>query len=243
MAIPPEVDGTVRLVRRERPRADGPLIDGAKALFPGTTAVDRGGGAPVAFRARLRQFRELLPAGRHFRDRQPHQQRPGQERGNHRQEPDDPDHDQEDGPDRDAERYGVRGFVGLRPGSDPPAGAADAVPEGHPDRRLQHHHPQEQCPARPAAHRVHLSGDLPAVLLHAVADARRRLAGHELRQVPRQADHQGHAQDHVRRRGRGGRGDRGAPGDQGIPAEPGQVPGHRGQDPQGRAALRPARHR
>jgi hypothetical protein len=42
MAIPPEVDGTVRLVRRERPRADGPLIDGAKALFPSTTAVDRG---------------------------------------------------------------------------------------------------------------------------------------------------------------------------------------------------------
>ena len=50
-------------------------------------------------------------------------------------------------------------------------------------------------------------------------------------------------EDHVRRRGRGRRGHRGTPGDQGVPAEPRQVPGHRGQDPQGRAAVRPARHR
>src|SRR5260370_36926992 len=108
MAIPPEVDGTVRLVRRERPRADGPLIDGAKALFPGTAAADRGRGAPLAFRARLRQFGEFLPAGRHLGDRQPHQQPPGQERGNHRQEPDDPDHYQEYRPDPEPARYAVR---------------------------------------------------------------------------------------------------------------------------------------
>ena len=39
------------------------------------------------------------------------------------------------------------------------------------------------------------------------------------------------------------RGGRGAPGDQGVPRRAGQVPGGRRQDPQGRAALRPARHR
>ena len=31
--------------------------------------------------------------------------------------------------------------------------------------------------------------------------------------------------------------------DQGLPAEPGEVPGPGRQDPEGRAALRPARHR
>ncbi len=50
-------------------------------------------------------------------------------------------------------------------------------------------------------------------------------------------------EDHLRRRRGRGRGDRGARGDQGLPRQPGQVPGDRRQDPQGRAALRPARHR
>ena len=44
-----------------------------------------------------------------------------------------------------------------------------------------------------------------------------------------------------RRRLRGG--DRGARGDQGVPGRAGQVPGGRGEDPQGRPAVRPARHR
>ena len=39
------------------------------------------------------------------------------------------------------------------------------------------------------------------------------------------------------------RGGRGAARDQGLPAEPGQVPGPRRQDPEGRAAVRPARYR
>ena len=39
------------------------------------------------------------------------------------------------------------------------------------------------------------------------------------------------------------RGGRGAPRDQGIPREPEEVPGARGADPDGRAALRPAGHR
>ena len=39
------------------------------------------------------------------------------------------------------------------------------------------------------------------------------------------------------------RGGRGALRDQGLPAEPVAVPGARRQDPQGRAAVRPARHR
>ena len=71
----------------------------------------------------------------------------------------------------------------------------------------------------------------------------RRQPGDVVRQVQGQAAVQGHAQDHVRRRGRGRRGRRGTGRDQGLPAEPGPLPGARRQDPQGRAALRPARHR
>ena len=59
----------------------------------------------------------------------------------------------------------------------------------------------------------------------------------------RQAASQGHAEGHLRRRRRVRRGGRGALRDQGVPPGPGQVPGGRRQDPQGRAALRPARHR
>ena len=58
-----------------------------------------------------------------------------------------------------------------------------------------------------------------------------------------QARQQGHPEDDVRRRRRRRRGDRGTRRDQGVPRQPGEVPGHRRQDPQGRAALRPARHR
>ncbi len=50
-------------------------------------------------------------------------------------------------------------------------------------------------------------------------------------------------EDDVRRRRRVRGGDRGARRDQGVPAGARQVPGRRRQDPQGRAALRPARHR
>ena len=74
------------------------------------------------------------------------------------------------------------------------------------------------------------------------SDAGRRLPGHELREVQGQADHQGHPEDDVRRRRGVGRGRRGAPRDQGVPAGAGQVPGRRRQDPQGCAALRPARY-
>ena len=76
-----------------------------------------------------------------------------------------------------------------------------------------------------------------AVLLHE-PDAGRREPGHELRQVQGQADQQGHAEDDLcRRRGRG-RGDRGTRRDQTVPREPGEVPGRRGQDPEGRAPVR-----
>ena len=53
----------------------------------------------------------------------------------------------------------------------------------------------------------------------------------------------GFAQGHVQGRGRRRRGRRGTPGDQGVPREPQEVPAARGAHPQGRAALRPARHR
>ena len=73
--------------------------------------------------------------------------------------------------------------------------------------------------------------------------AGRRQPGHAVRQGQGQAVEQGPAQGHLRRRRRLRRGGRGAPRDQGVPPEPGQVPGHRRQDPQGRPAGRPARHR
>ncbi len=71
----------------------------------------------------------------------------------------------------------------------------------------------------------------------------RRQPGAVLRQVQGQAAQQGHAQDDVRRRRGRRRGRRGAVRDQGLPAEPEPLPGARREDPQGRAALRPARHR
>ena len=66
---------------------------------------------------------------------------------------------------------------------------------------------------------------------------------HAVRQVARQAGVEGRAVGHVRRRRRLRRGGRGAAGDQGVPAGPRPLPGHRRPHPQGRAALRPARHR
>ena len=74
-------------------------------------------------------------------------------------------------------------------------------------------------------------------------DAGRRLEGHELRQEPRQAHGRRLAQDHVQgRRGRR-RGRRGTARDQGVPREPQEVPGARRAHPEGRAAVRAARHR
>ena len=82
-----------------------------------------------------------------------------------------------------------------------------------------------------------------SVLVPHGPDAGRRLAGHAVRQVPRQARVQGHPEGHLRRRRRVRRGGRGAPRDQGVPPGAGQVPRGRRQDPQGRPALRPARYR
>ena len=73
--------------------------------------------------------------------------------------------------------------------------------------------------------------------------AGRRVEGDELRQVAGEADDARLAQDRLQGRGRRGRGRRGAPGDQGVPREPEEVPGARRPHPQGRAALRAARHR
>ena len=81
------------------------------------------------------------------------------------------------------------------------------------------------------------------VLVPDEPDAGRWLQGHELRQEQGQAGDQGHPQGDLRRRGRCGRGRRGAARDQGVPRRARQVPGRRRQDPQGRPALRPARHR
>ena len=108
---------------------------------------------------------------------------------------------------------------------------------------LERRGPEEQLGLEPSVRLAAVPRGDPDLLLHAEPDAGRRIPGDELREIQGQADHQGHAQDHLRRRGRRGRGDRGTPGDQGVPAEPGQVPGHRGQDPEGRAVVRAARHR
>ena len=73
--------------------------------------------------------------------------------------------------------------------------------------------------------------------------AGRRLEGDELRQVAREADDARLAEDRLQGRRRRGRGGRGAARDQGVPREPEEVPGARRADPEGRAALRAARHR
>ena len=84
---------------------------------------------------------------------------------------------------------------------------------------------------------------LRLLVLHHEPDAGRRLQGHELRQEPRQAGQRRLAQGHVQGRGRRRRGRRGAARDQGVPREPQEVPAARRPHPQGRAAVRPARHR
>ena len=90
-------------------------------------------------------------------------------------------------------------------------------------------------PAVPAADRLLDLPDEPG--------AGRRLEGDELRQVAREADDARLAEDRLQGRGRRGRGGRGAARDQGVPREPEEVPGARRAHPQGRAALRAARHR
>ena len=114
---------------------------------------------------------------------------------------------------------------------------------------LQRQGRQDQHRGQPGQ-RARLAADLPAAAAAAgrlvrdvLPHADRRPDGLRLRQVEGQAAVQGHAQDHVRRRRRRRRGGRGALRDQGLPAEPDALPGARRQDPQGRAAVRPARHR
>ena len=105
--------------------------------------------------------------------------------------------------------------------------------EGH--RRLLVGGADRLVPAVPAPDRLLDLPDEPG--------AGRRLEGDELRQVAREADGARLAEDRLQGRRRRGRGGRGAPGDQGVPREPEEVPGARRADPEGRAALRPSRHR
>ena len=69
-------------------------------------------------------------------------------------------------------------------------------------------------------------------------------AGHAVRQVQGQADQQGHAQDHLRRRRRlPTRPSRSSTRSRSSSQDPAKFQAVGAQDPQGRAALRPARHR
>ena len=111
-------------------------------------------------------------------------------------------------------------------------------------REVQLREPAAQPPRLAAGHAAALRADRPPVHLpDEPGPGRRRPRRHAVRQVQGQADHQGHAEDDVRRRRRLRRGHRGARRDQGVPPGARQVPGRRRQDPQGRAAVRPARHR
>ena len=91
---------------------------------------------------------------------------------------------------------------------------------------------------RPAVPDLHRLLDIPDE-----PGPRRRIEGHVVRQVARQAHVGRLAQDHLPRRRRRGRGGGGAPRDQGVPREPEEVPGARCAHSQGRAALRAAGHR
>ena len=132
---------------------------------------------------------------------------------------------------------------GHRPLPDRPGAAAVPGParearrqlrlEGH--RRLLVDGADRVVPAVPAADRLLDLPDEPG--------AGRRLEGDELRQVAREADGAGLAEDRLQGRRRRGRGGRGAAGDQGVPREPEEVPGARRAHPEGRAALRAAGHR
>ena len=141
----------------------------------------------------------------------------------------------------------------LKPGAGREAQVPDRLPGQHRAEPGQHAARGERPDRREGqvrqrlAHRAHLHPavrDLPAVLaVHHQPDAGRRVEGHVLRQVAREADVRGRAEDHLPRRRRRGRGGRGAPRDQGVPREPQEVPGAGRANPEGRAALRPAGHR
>lgn len=194
-------DRTQTLVRRDGPRR-GNRINGREALFSRAAAVDpavRPLGRP---RHVGRQPRPFVREGGHLQGRLGDQRGPGQVRQDRRQGPADRADPQQ--------RQAAAGVLGRRPGTPVAAAAAEAGRRGQAARRLQRRRAEAERlhePAvQPAAHRGHRA-DLP---VHHEPDAGRRLAGDELRQVQGQAHHQGHPEDHLRRRGRGRRGPGGA---------------------------------
>ena len=114
-------------------------------------------------------------------------------------------------------------LVALLRDENKPGGAIDLQVKGQGRRRL--------------ADRPHVRAavrDLPVLLaLHHQPDAGRRVEGHVVRQVARQAHVGGLAEDHVPRRRRRGRGGRGTARDQGVPREPEEVPGTGARIPKG----------
>ena len=95
-------------------------------------------------------------------------------------------------------------------------------------------------PLQPAAVRALLALVLMWVLGQVQGGGSRVMGFGKARAKTRQ---QGPAEGHVRRRRRPRRSGRGARGDQGVPRVAGEVPADGREDPEGRAALRPARHR
>ena len=110
-------------------------------------------------------------------------------------------------------------------------------------RRVRHRPPEREPVGEPAVRPAAVRVARARADVGARPGAGRRQPGHGLRQVDGQALVEGPAEGHVRRRRRPRRSGRGARGDQGVPRVAGEVPGDGREDPEGRAALRSARHR
>ena len=104
-------------------------------------------------------------------------------------------------------------------------------------------HQSREPVAEPAVQPAAVRARSRSIFCGARPGAGRRQPGHGLREVARQGRQQGPAEGHVRRRRRARRSGRGARGDQGLPRVAGEVPGDGREDPEGRAAVRPAGHR
>ena len=211
-----------------------------EAHFQGSLAVDRGGRRRRPAGAAVPRAQRRVRRDQHLDDEQVHPGRPGRRDHLHRRRPGDPGDPRRRGaPERRQGRHALHpGTAGVAPRAGGQAGGR----RDHQGGQLRE--PAAQPGRLDPGHAAALRGDHLAVPLpDEPGPGRWRPRRHAVRQVQGQADLQGHAEDHVQRRGRLRGGHRGARRDQGVPPGAREVPGRRRQDPQGRAALRTSGHR
>ncbi len=182
MAIPPEVDGTVRLVRR----GDGPEPTGRSSMelrrfFRAPLLLIAVAVCSITFRARLRQFEFTTPW------RQTPRRSSASSTASRVQSAIITDKNQTiQITTKKPVQIGPRTVRSSRLRGSPVRACSSRTTceirsARAPCGRVHRRHPQEQRPARPAAHRVHLPGGAPPCSsMPLLANARQQLAGRKL---------------------------------------------------------------